>query len=207
MSMLAAEAKALKARRGGGALQLLPVALHAGLSAANQAAALQPTPRGHRKVTLGSSQYHSLARHSIVFQCRLRRLDSQVMRHVCRGGRQVCVGCLLYVCWRKSGGIVSLTVAGLQVLAAAATGETGLAVEGVVFVVDSMFEVLPVLDPGTGLEAPQLVAVSRAAAASRAALAGHLRAGHCFRLCTQDAFQELPQQTVRFFRVLSFRPR
>lgn len=65
-----------------------------------------------------------------------------------------------------------------------------------VFVVDCMFEALPVMDPGAGLEAPQLVAVSRAAAASRAAPSGFLRAGHCFRLCTPDAFAALPEQTV-----------
>ena len=84
-----------------------------------------------------------------------------------------------------------------QVLAAVAAGEAGLEVEGVVFVVDCMFEALPVMDPGAGLEAAQLVAVSRAAAASRAAPAGFLRAGHCFRLCTPDAFAALPEQTVR----------
>lgn len=35
------------------------------------------------------------------------------------------------------------------------------------------------------------------AAAQRAACAGRLRSGHCFRLCTEEAFQQLPQQTVR----------
>lgn len=36
----------------GSRLKLLPVALHAGMSAASQAAALQPTPRTHRKASL-----------------------------------------------------------------------------------------------------------------------------------------------------------
>ena len=34
------------------------------------------------------------------------------------------------------------------------------------------------------------------AAAQRGACAGWLRDGHCFRLCTEEAFQQLPQQTV-----------
>lgn len=54
VAMLNAEAAAQKATRrsggSGGGLQLLPAALHAGMSAANQAAALHPTPRGCRKV-------------------------------------------------------------------------------------------------------------------------------------------------------------
>jgi hypothetical protein len=38
------------------------------------------------------------------------------------------------------------------------------------------------------------------AAAQRGACAGWLRAGHCFRLCTEQDFQQLPQQTVGTFR-------
>lgn len=34
------------------------------------------------------------------------------------------------------------------------------------------------------------------AAVQRGACAGWLRDGHCFRLCTEEAFQQLPQQTV-----------
>lgn len=49
--LLEAEAAAARGHRGG-RLKLLPVALHAGMSAASQAAALEPTPRTHRKASL-----------------------------------------------------------------------------------------------------------------------------------------------------------
>lgn len=75
--------------------------------------------------------------------------------------------------------------------------------EGVVFIVDAMFETMPVMDPAMGLEVEQLVAISQAAAMSRAAPAGLLRSGHCFRLCTRDAFDALPRQTVRHFSTTS----
>ena len=61
--MLNAEAAAQKTTRrgggGGGGLQLLPAALHAGMSAANQAAALHPTPRGRRKVIQITTLWHA----------------------------------------------------------------------------------------------------------------------------------------------------
>jgi HrpA-like RNA helicase len=51
VSLLEAQVTAQRGQRGG-RIQLLPVALHAGMSAASQAAALQPTPRTHRKASL-----------------------------------------------------------------------------------------------------------------------------------------------------------
>lgn len=49
VSLLQAEAAAAHGQRGG-RQQLLPVALHGGMSSASQAAALQSTPRNNRKV-------------------------------------------------------------------------------------------------------------------------------------------------------------
>jgi HrpA-like RNA helicase len=40
------------------------------------------------------------------------------------------------------------------------------------------------------------VPLRRQAAAQRSACAGRLRAGHSFRLCTEEDFLQLPQQTV-----------
>ena len=37
------------------------------------------------------------------------------------------------------------------------------------------------------------------AAVQRATAAGHMRAGQCFRLCTEEAYQQLPQQTVSLY--------
>ena len=50
MSLLEAQQSTQRGQRSG-RLKLLPVALHAGVSGASQAAALQPTPRTHRKAS------------------------------------------------------------------------------------------------------------------------------------------------------------
>ena len=49
-----------------------------------------------------------------------------------------------------------------QVVAALDASEVGKALEGIAFVVDSMFGTLPVMDPFTGLEVLQLVPISQA---------------------------------------------
>ena len=49
VSMLEEEARRYR-RAQGGSLRLMPVALYAGLPAADQLQAFQPTPRGYRKV-------------------------------------------------------------------------------------------------------------------------------------------------------------
>ena len=50
VSMLEEEARRYR-RAQGGSLRLMPVALYAGLPAADQLQAFQPTPRGYRKVS------------------------------------------------------------------------------------------------------------------------------------------------------------
>ena len=49
-----------------------------------------------------------------------------------------------------------------------------------------------------GLEAVLKAPISKASAAQRAGRAGRVRAGHCFRLCTEAEFEaSLPESTVR----------
>ena len=50
----------------------------------------------------------------------------------------------------------------MQVVAAADTGEAGVHIEGVTFVVDAMWGVQPVMDPFTGLEVLETVPISQA---------------------------------------------
>ena len=48
-----------------------------------------------------------------------------------------------------------------------------------------------------GLEAVLKAPISKASAAQRAGRAGRVRAGHCFRLCTEADYEaQLPEATV-----------
>lgn len=46
-------------------------------------------------------------------------------------------------------------------VAAADTGEAGVRIEGIAFVLDAMFGSQPVMDPFTGLEVPETVPISQ----------------------------------------------
>ncbi len=49
----------------------------------------------------------------------------------------------------------------MQVVAAADTGDTGIAIEGIAFVVDTLYGTQPVMDPFTGLEVAETCPVSQ----------------------------------------------
>lgn len=53
------------------------------------------------------------------------------------------------------------TCAVMQIVAAADTGEAGVSIEGIAFVVDAMFGSQPVMNPFTGLEVPETVPISQ----------------------------------------------
>lgn len=67
--------------------------------------------------------------------------------------------------------------------------ETSVTIEGVVYVVDSVFAKQRCHDPLTGLESLLVAPISKANAAQRAGRAGRVRPGHAFRLCTQQDFE------------------
>ncbi|KAG2432191.1 hypothetical protein HXX76_009111 [Chlamydomonas incerta] len=83
-----------------------------------------------------------------------------------------------------------------KVVAATNIAETSLTLEGVVYVVDCCFVKQRAYNPLTGLESLLVAPVSQASAAQRAGRAGRVRAGHCFRLCREEVFAQLPKVTV-----------
>ncbi|KAI8469268.1 MAG: P-loop containing nucleoside triphosphate hydrolase protein [Monoraphidium minutum] len=66
--------------------------------------------------------------------------------------------------------------------------ETSLTLEGIVYVVDSLFVKQRAYDPAIGLESLLVAPTSKASAAQRAGRAGRVRPGHCFRLATEDDY-------------------
>ncbi|KAG2447032.1 hypothetical protein HYH02_008184 [Chlamydomonas schloesseri] len=83
-----------------------------------------------------------------------------------------------------------------KVVAATNIAETSLTLEGVVYVVDCCFVKQRAYNPLTGLESLLVAPLSQASAAQRAGRAGRVRAGHCFRLCREQDFAQLPKVTV-----------
>jgi Helicase conserved C-terminal domain len=87
--------------------------------------------------------------------------------------------------------------------------ETSVTIEGVVYVVDALHSRQSVYDPLVDMNAQAVAPISRAAATQRAGRAGRVRPGHCFRLCTEEAF-EVPcrgsqQLRARLTRVCAYR--
>ncbi|GIL82479.1 hypothetical protein Vretifemale_11301 [Volvox reticuliferus] len=84
-----------------------------------------------------------------------------------------------------------------KVVAATNIAETSLTIEGIVYVVDCCFVKQRCYNPLSGLESLLVAPVSKASAAQRAGRAGRMRAGHCFRLCTEEDFtKQLPEVAV-----------
>lgn len=69
--------------------------------------------------------------------------------------------------------------------------EASVTIEGIVFVIDCGFVKLRTFDPRTGIETLSGAPVSRASATQRAGRAGRTRAGKCFRLYAQRAFNDV----------------
>lgn len=83
-----------------------------------------------------------------------------------------------------------------QVVVATNVAETSVTLEGVSFVVDCCFARQRCFNPLTGLESLLVAPISKASAAQRAGRAGRVRPGHAFRLCTEAAFEALPEGGV-----------
>jgi ATP-dependent RNA helicase DDX35 len=75
-----------------------------------------------------------------------------------------------------------------KVVIATNIAETSVTIEGIVYIIDSMFSKQRCFDPLTGLESLLVAPISRASAAQRAGRAGRVRPGHAFRLCTEEDF-------------------
>ena len=76
-----------------------------------------------------------------------------------------------------------------RVIVATNIAETSVTLEGVVYVVDTLFSKQRSYNPLVGLECLLVAPISKASAAQRAGRAGRVRPGHCFRLCTEQAFK------------------
>ena len=74
--------------------------------------------------------------------------------------------------------------------------ETSVTINGIGYVVDSLFVKLPCYDPTEGMETLVVQPVSKAQAKQRAGRAGRIRPGKCFRISIEGDFSKLPKQTV-----------
>ncbi|KAL7799870.1 P-loop containing nucleoside triphosphate hydrolase protein [Trichoderma ceciliae] len=71
--------------------------------------------------------------------------------------------------------------------------EASVTIDGIVHVIDCGFVKLRAYSPKTGIETLTTTLISKASASQRAGRAGRTRAGKCYRLYTEDAYQTLPE--------------
>jgi pre-mRNA-splicing factor ATP-dependent RNA helicase DHX15/PRP43 len=78
---------------------------------------------------------------------------------------------------------------GRKIICATNIAETSLTIDGVVYVVDTGFSKQKIYNPRVRVESLLVQAISRASAKQRSGRAGRTRPGKCFRLYTEEAFQ------------------
>lgn len=83
-----------------------------------------------------------------------------------------------------------------KVICATNIAEASVTIEGIVYVIDSGFVKLRAYNPTTGIETLTATPVSKASATQRAGRAGRTKAGKCYRLYTEGAFNNLAEATV-----------
>ncbi|KAL8645502.1 MAG: hypothetical protein Q9226_007275 [Calogaya cf. arnoldii] len=83
-----------------------------------------------------------------------------------------------------------------KVIVSTNLAEASVTVQGCVFVVDCGFVKLRAFNARTGIETLTAVPVSKASAVQRAGRAGRTKAGKCYRLYTEAAYDSLPEATV-----------
>jgi ATP-dependent RNA helicase DDX35 len=83
-----------------------------------------------------------------------------------------------------------------KVIVSTNIAEASVTINGIVYVVDCGYAKLRAYDPSTGIETLTAVPISKAAAVQRAGRAGRTKPGKCFRLYTQQAYEQLPEATV-----------
>ncbi|EDL96628.1 DEAH (Asp-Glu-Ala-His) box polypeptide 35 (predicted), isoform CRA_a [Rattus norvegicus] len=83
-----------------------------------------------------------------------------------------------------------------KVIVATNVAETSITISGIVYVIDCGFMKLRAYNPRTAIECLVVVPVSQASANQRAGRGGRNRSGKCYRLYTEEAFEQLPQSTV-----------
>ncbi|GMF81122.1 unnamed protein product [Aspergillus oryzae] len=83
-----------------------------------------------------------------------------------------------------------------KVIVSTNIAEASVTIDNISYVVDCGFAKLRAFDPSTGIETLTAVPISKAAAVQRAGRAGRTRPGKCFRLYTQQAYEQLLEATV-----------
>ena len=73
--------------------------------------------------------------------------------------------------------------------------EASVTIDGIIYVVDCGFVKLKAFNPVTGIESLSVTPVSQASAAQRSGRAGRTRAGKCFRIYTESAYEQLTSTT------------
>lgn len=83
-----------------------------------------------------------------------------------------------------------------KVIVSTNIAEASVTIDGIVYVIDCGFAKLRAYNPSTGIETLTAVPISKASATQRAGRAGRTKPGKCFRLYTQQTYEQLPEATV-----------
>jgi ATP-dependent RNA helicase DDX35 len=83
-----------------------------------------------------------------------------------------------------------------KVIVSTNIAEASVTVDGIVFVIDCGFVKLRAYNPLTGIDTLTATAISKASATQRTGRAGRTRAGKCFRLYTESAYEDMLEVTV-----------
>jgi len=82
-----------------------------------------------------------------------------------------------------------------KVIAATNIAETSLTLPGIVHVIDAGFVKIAAYNPVNGLDSTVVIPVSQASANQRAGRAGRVRSGCCYRLYSQNDYEQLKEAT------------
>jgi ATP-dependent RNA helicase DDX35 len=83
-----------------------------------------------------------------------------------------------------------------KVVCATNIAEASVTIDGIAYVIDCGFVKLRAYNPCTGIESLTATPISKASATQRSGRAGRTRAGKCYRLYTEAAYDALPAVTV-----------
>lgn len=83
-----------------------------------------------------------------------------------------------------------------KVIVSTNIAEASITIEGIVYVVDCGYVKLRAYNPITGVESLTVTSLSKAAATQRAGRAGRTKPGKCFRLYTEQSFENMDSTTA-----------
>ncbi|EMD01282.1 hypothetical protein BAUCODRAFT_204733 [Baudoinia panamericana UAMH 10762] len=83
-----------------------------------------------------------------------------------------------------------------KIILATNIAEASVTIHGIVYVIDTGFVKLRAYNPTTAIETLTTTPISQASATQRSGRAGRTKAGKCYRLYTEAAYQNLPEVTV-----------